>query len=275
MFARRREAKLANQLDRLLAGEPIELPAGLLEEKLWQVLRSLEEAEQKSADERESVLQTISEISHQLKTPQAALSLYLEMASDDSFDESEHAAFLVECKRQVDKIGWLCDALLKITRLETGLIEVKKTSADLVQTVESALSAVRAEAEAKGLVLLSRLPEELVCPHDPVWTQEALVNILDNAVKYTPEGSITVSLEQGPIYARIDVLDTGIGLAAEEYSRVFGRFYRVRGSEASRIEGTGLGLTIAREIMRLQDGNITVSSELGKGSTFSIFLQSR
>jgi signal transduction histidine kinase len=273
MFLKRKEIELTAKIDRLLAGERIETPAGILEEKVWQVLRVLEQAEQKSGAERESVLSLMSDISHQLKTPLASLTLYLDLAGDPSHTDEERTAFLSECKKQTEKIGWLTESLLKIARLETGLISVKKIRADLSRTVRDAVSSVRAQASAKGLKIKERLPETLQLAHDPVWTKEALCNILDNAVKYTEKGGIAVSLEQGAIYARIDIADTGAGLPSDEYTKIFARFYRSRRDKTRRAEGTGLGLTIAREIMRLQGGNITVTSEQGRGSVFSVFLQ--
>jgi signal transduction histidine kinase len=233
----------------------------------------LEQSEHKSKADRESVLSLMSDVSHQLKTPLASLTLHLDLTGDPSHTEEERTAFLSECKKQTEKIGWLTDALLKIARLETGLITVKKIPADLAQTARDAVSDLAAQAAARGLELTTRLPDSLEFSHDPVWTKEALCNILDNAVKYTETGSIIVTLEQGPIYARIDIADTGVGLAAEEYAKVFTRFYRIRGHETQRVDGTGLGLTIAREIMRRQGGNITVTSVPGNGSVFSVFLQ--
>jgi signal transduction histidine kinase len=273
MFLKRKEIELTAKIDRLLAGERPEMPAGLLEEKVWQILRVLEQAEQKSNAERESVLSLMSDVSHQLKTPLASLTLHLDLAGDPSHTEEERAAFLSECMKQTEKIGWLTDSLLKIARLETGLIEIKKVQADLSRTVRDAVVSISAQASAKGLLITEYLPESLETAHDPVWTKEALCNILDNAVKYTETGGVTVTLEQGPIYARVDVSDTGAGIPAGEYAKIFARFYRVRGPGTLRTEGTGLGLTIAREIMRRQGGNITVSSEPGKGSVFSVFLQ--
>ncbi|MCL2664022.1 MAG: HAMP domain-containing histidine kinase [Defluviitaleaceae bacterium] len=263
MFLRRKEAKLAAKIDGLLAGESIQMPAGLLEEKVWQVLRALEQSEQKNKAERESVLGLISDISHQIKTPLASLILHLDLAGDDP-------AFLIECKKQTEKINNLIDNLLKIARLETGFISVNKIFADLALTIREAVPPAE-----KNCAVELRLPDTLAIMHDPVWTREAFGNIFDNAFKYTHNGTVTVSLEQGPIYTRADISDTGIGIAQEDHAKIFARFYRVRGAETQRTAGTGLGLTIAREIMRRQGGNITVSSELGKGSTFSLFFQNR
>jgi len=273
MFLMRKEAKLADKLDKLLAGEIIEMPAGLLEEKLWQVLCKLETNDRQRQAERESVLSLVSDISHQLKTPLAALSLHLELLEDESLTEEERMEFLSECQTQTKKIQWFSDALLKIARLETGLITVDKINADLVKTIKEAISSVKPLAMFKGLTIEEYLPNSLEIAHDPVWTKEALVNIMDNAIKYSTVGNITVTLEKSAIYTRIDISDTGVGIYPDEYAKVFTRFYRARGSDINRTEGTGLGLTIAREILRQQGGNIIVSSEKGKGSVFSIFLQ--
>lgn len=270
---KRKEIELAAKIDRLLAGEQIEMPAGLLEEKVWQVLRVLEQSEQKSKAERDSVLSLMSDISHQLKTPLASLTLHLDLVCDSSLTEQERITFIDECKKQTAKINWLTESLLKIARLETGLIVVKKIPADIVQTVKDTVSSMSAQIATKGLTVTMNLPATLEILHDSVWTKEVLCNILDNAVKYTETGGIVVTLEKGSMYTRIDITDTGIGIAPNEYTKVFTRFYRVRKSESERVEGTGLGLTIAREIMRQQDGNITVNSESGKGTTFSVFFQ--
>ena len=273
MFFRRREAKLVAKLDKLIAGERLEMPAGLLEEKVWQILRVLEQSEQKSKTEHENILSLMGDISHQLKTPLASLMLHLDLAADSSLTEDERANFIAECKKQTQKIGWLTDSLLKIARLETGLVAVTKTPADFVKTVHEATATITAQAKAKGLEIIINLPDTLELNHDPVWTKEVLCNILDNAVKYTEAGSINITLERGVMYTRVNISDTGMGIAVEDYTKIFSRFYRVRSLQAQRVEGTGLGLTIAREIMRQQQGNITVSSELGKGSVFSVFLQ--
>lgn len=134
---------------------------------------------------------------------------------------------------------------------------------------------IRSAAESKNLTINVNIPKHyiLTVPHDPLWTKEALINILDNAVKYTNSGGITVNIDSGVIYTKIDVIDTGIGIPPEEYAKIFARFYRLRAAGTERIEGTGLGLFIAREILRQQEGNITVNSIIGKGSVFSVFLQ--
>ena len=267
------EKNILDRLDKILAGQNPGEPATFLEEKLWQTLKKFEYSDEKRTKEQESIHRLMSDISHQIKTPLSALLLHLELASDGSLNDEEQAAALRECKEQADKISFLSEIIFKVVKLENGLISVKRADADIVKTAAEAVSVMKTAAELKNLTINMDFPECLIIPHDPLWTKEALINMLDNAVKYTNSGGITVKIEQGAIYTRIDIADTGIGIASEDYTKIFARFYRARTTGTERIEGTGLGLFIAREILRQQDGNITVTSTFGKGSVFSAFLQ--
>lgn len=267
------EKRILDKLDNILAGQKPGTPSSFLEEKLWQVLKKLEYNDEKRAKEQESIHKLMSDISHQIKTPLSALLLHLELATDESLNREEQNTAIKECKEQANKISFLSEVVFKVAKLENGLISVKAIKSDIVKTIKEALTAVRSAAELKKLKINESLPEYLEILHDPLWTKEALINILNNAVKYTNTGNINVNIEQGAIYTQINIEDTGIGISNEEYTKIFERFYRVRTAGTERIEGTGLGLFIAREILRQQNGNITVNSIIGKGSVFSVFLQ--
>jgi len=269
----KKEKNILDNLDRILAGQSPEEPSTFLEEKLWQTLKKFEYSDEKREREKESIHRLMSDISHQIKTPLSALLLHLELATDESLSLEEKAAALRECKTQADKISLFSEAVFKVAKLENGLISVKKIEADIVKTIKEAVAATKTAAEAKNLGFCLDLPEHLMVLHDPLWTKEALINILDNAVKYTNIGKITVQMQQGAIYTQISIADTGLGIASDDYTKIFSRFYRARSAGTERIEGTGLGLFIAREILRKQGGNITVNSVLGKGSVFFVFLQ--
>ena len=269
------ERNLLDKLDKMLAGQEPGEPSTFLEEKIFQVLKKFEFSEEKRAMEQENIHRLMSDISHQIKTPLSALLLHLELASDTDLSADEQTAALRECKEQAGKINFLTETIFKVAKLESGLITVKRIETDIVKTIMDAVKAVKPAAELKGLKINLTLPDYLTVPHDPLWTKEALLNILDNAVKYTNTGNINIKIDKGAIYTQIDIEDTGIGFASEDYSKIFARFYRVRAAGTERTEGTGLGLFIAREVMRQQDGNITVSSIVGKGSIFSLFLQNR
>lgn len=268
----KKDIAVLDNLDRMLRGEPLREPVSFLEEKLLQVVKSIAHDKEKQQLQQENISRLIGDLSHQLKTPLSALSLHLELAADKAVEPAGREESLRQCAGQAEKIHFLSDAMLKVMRLESGLIAVKRVQEDLGSTVRAAVEAVRPAAKAKSLELHVAAPDHLILAHDPLWTKEALLNILDNAIKYTEKGGIMVTLEQGAIYTCVHVADTGTPLESSEYAKVFGRFYRVRRTGQYSVEGTGLGLSIAREIMRQQQGNITVSSS-DKGNTFSLFLQ--
>lgn len=268
----KKDIAVLDNLDRLLAGEPLKEPYSFLEEKLLQVLQSVTYSREKQQNQLDNISRLISDISHQIKTPLSALSLHLELAADSGIPPEQKVESIWQCAKQAEKIRFLSEAMLKVAKLESGLIAVKRVPEDVVCTLKEAAAAVCRTAEEKGLQFQIKTPDSLILAHDPLWTKEAILNLLDNAIKYTEKGGITLSLEQGPVYTRVDVTDTGAPLEPAEYAKVFGRFYRVRRTGRCDVEGTGLGLSIAREIMRQQNGNITVSSG-EKGNTFSLFLQ--
>ena len=132
---------------------------------------------------------------------------------------------------------------------------------------------ILAEAEKKNIQLWADCDSQLTVKHDPKWTAEAIGNILDNAVKYTPEGgTISILVRPWQFYTRIDISDTGMGIPAEHYNDVFQRFYRTQ--EAASQEGVGLGLYLANGIIMRQKGYISVKSNYGEGTTFSVYLLS-
>ena len=174
---------------------------------------------------------------------------------------------------QAEKLRFLIEALVKAGRLETGVIAVHAKPNSVATLVQDALLEAAPKAAAKGIFLSGTPADETAC-FDHKWTLEALGNLLDNAIKYTPAGgSVTVSVVPYELFCRIDVTDTGIGLSEEESSRVFARFYRT--PAAQEAPGVGLGLYLAREIAAANGGYIKVSSHPGAGSTFSLFLPRR
>ena len=163
------------------------------------------------------------------------------------------------------------DAVVLIVSEETGVISLEKKSQPLYDTLAAALGGILLNAEKKQINVQVDCPENLVVSHDRKWTSEALFNILDNAVKYTPEGGqIRVSVESWEMYVKIDIADTGIGISEQHQGAIFKRFYRE--DIVHDVDGIGIGLYLAREIVTLQGGYIRVTSEVGRGSTFSVFL---
>lgn len=222
--------------------------------------------------QRESIQRMLSDISHQTKTPLANLQLYSSLLMEEELTprQREQAQVIFQ---QSEKLSFLIETLVKLSRLETDVLAVTPKSQPLSPLLERAASQAKAAAEQKGIALQLHLQQqaEMKALYDLRWTAEALGNLLDNAVKYTPPGGcIQVSATQYELFCRIDVRDNGIGIAEEEQAQIFGRFYR--GRQVREQEGLGIGLYLAREIAQKQGGYLKLSSRPGQGSTFSLYL---
>ena len=185
--------------------------------------------------------------------------------------EEKQREFLQASSGQLEKLDFLMQAMIKTSRLETGVISLDRKIQPLYDTLAAALGGILLNAERKHIHVSVDCPEDIILPHDRKWTSEALFNILDNAVKYTPAGgSIRVSVQSWEFYVKIDITDSGKGIAENRQGMIFKRFYREE--EVHDVEGIGIGLYLAREIISMQGGYIRVTSALGSGSTFSVFL---
>ena len=221
--------------------------------------------------ERQELQMLISDISHQVKTPVSNLQMVTDTLLTKPVSEEERMDFLQGIRSQTDKLDFLMQMMIKTSRLEAGVISLEKKSQPLYDTLAAALGGILLNAEKKQINVQVDCPENLVVSHDRKWTGEALFNILDNAVKYTPEGGqIRVSVESWEMYVKIDIADTGIGISEQHQGAIFKRFYRE--DIVHDVDGIGIGLYLAREIVTLQGGYIRVTSEVGRGSTFSVFL---
>lgn len=236
--------------------------------RLYQMLQS----SRRSLEEQRADLQClISDISHQVKTPAANLKMAATTLLEQELCRSRQADYLQSMCAQVDKLDFLMRALIKSSRLEAGVITLQKRPYPVYETLADALGGIFRKAEEKRLKVLVDCREDLQIPHDPGWTAEALFNILENAVKYTPaDGAIRVSVSRWEACTKIDISDTGRGIPERAQGAIFQRFYRE--PEVHDTEGIGIGLYLAREIISRQGGRITVNSAVGKGATFTIFL---
>lgn len=236
--------------------------------RLYEILR---ENRQQAAEERQKIQALVSDISHQIKTPVSNLKMVTDTLLTKPVTEEEREEFIQGISAETDKLDFLFQALLKTSRLESGAICLAKTDGAIYDTLAQAVSGIVYNAEKKKINVTVQCPEQLHVLHDRKWTAEALFNLLDNAVKYTAEGgSITVSVEQWEMYVKIDISDTGKGIAESRQASVFRRFYREE--EVHDEQGVGIGLYLTREIITRQGGYVKLASEIGKGSTFSVFL---
>lgn len=273
--------RLCGLLDEMTAGEVV-LPEPTEEESLFykinyrlvRLYEIMEENRRGIAEERAELQELISDVAHQVKTPIANLKMVNATLLEEPVPEEKQKEFLQAVGGQLDKLDFLMQAMIKTSRLETGVISLKKKEQPIYDTLAAALGGILLGAEKKQIQVHVDCEEGLCVSHDRKWTGEALFNILDNAVKYTPSGGrIRVSAENREMYLKIDIADTGKGIAEKNQGAIFKRFYR---EESARdVEGIGIGLYLAREIIAMQGGYILVSSNPGRGSTFSVFLPRR
>ena len=236
--------------------------------RLYEVLR---ENRERVAKDRADLQELISDISHQVKTPIANLQMVNATLLEQSVPEEKQREFLQASSGQLDKLDFLMQAMIKTSRLETGVISLDRKIQPLYDTLAAALGGILLNAEKKNIHVSVDCPPDLALAHDRKWTGEALFNILDNAVKYTPEGgTIRVTVQSWELYVKIDIADSGKGIAENRQGMIFKRFYREE--EVHDVDGIGIGLYLVREIVTMQGGYIKVSSAVGYGSVFSIFL---
>ena len=225
----------------------------------------------KVEEEKAGLQALVSDISHQTKTPIANLKMLNDTLLLRPVSEEKRREFLQATGSQLDKLDFLIQTMVKTSRLETGVITLEKKQTLVADTLTIAVNGILAPMEKKQITLSVDCAENLTAFHDSRWTAEALYNLLDNAVKYTPVGgSIDIAVQEWEMYLKIDVTDTGRGIPESEQATIFKRFYR---EEAVHdIDGIGIGLYLAREIISMQGGYIKVTSTVGKGSTFTVFL---
>lgn len=239
--------------------------------RLSRLYGTMQENRRKVDEERQELQQLISDISHQVKTPVSNLKMVTDTLLTKPVTDQERIDFLQGIRNQTDKLDFLFQALVKTSRLETGVIRLEKRDGLLFDTLAQAVSGIVYSAEKKDIAVTVDCPEDLHLSHDSKWTAEALFNLLDNAVKYTPTGGkISISVEQWEMYIKLNITDTGKGISESNQASIFRRFYREE--EVHDESGVGIGLYLAREIIARQGGYIKVTSEIGKGSTFSVFL---
>ena len=272
---------LCGTLDNMIAGnkgsslsEDSETQLARIGHRMARLYQIMQENRRRVDEERQELQTLVSDISHQVKTPVSNLKMATDTLLEKPMTEAERTDFIRGIRTQTDKLDFLFQALVKTSRLETGVIQLNKKPVCLFDTVAQAMSGIVYAAEKKKIAVSVDCPENLTFSHDSKWTSEALFNLLDNAVKYTPAGGkITVSVIPWEMYVEIKVADTGKGISESNQAAIFRRFYREE--EVHEQQGVGIGLYLTREIVTRQGGYIKVVSEPGKGSEFSIMLPTK
>lgn len=245
---------------------------GKLCHKMKRLIQKLKAETEESAAEKSNVQGIISDISHQMKNPLASICMYTSLLMEGSLTPEESQEFLLRTKSSADRLQWMMDTLLKMSRLETGAIALSLERSSLRQTLLNSISAVHGGLSARKMYIELHDFKDIELKHDPKWTAEAIGNVLENAIKYAPEGtSIDIDIQPLSLYVRIDITDHGEGILPEEWNDIFKRFYR--GKNVKSKEGAGLGLYLTSLILAKQGGYIMVNSHPGESCTFSVFLQ--
>ncbi len=240
-----------------------------LESKFRQYLTGKELAAEKVQAERSAIKELVTNISHQTKTPIANICLYAQLLEEISTQEM--LPYVQQIRLQAEKLDFLIKMLTKLSRLESDMIKLQMAKQPVAPLLVGAVREARGRADAKGIELYLPEYEGIFAYYDARWTKEALGNVLDNAVKYSPFGSaVTVTVRELEMFVCISVEDEGMGILEEEQAQIFERFYR--GKNAGHEEGSGVGLYLTRMILQKEGGYIKVSPGQNGGSCFHMYL---
>ena len=258
----RQIAQLADYLRRVAAGDfTLEIQdhkegeLSLLRTEIYKVVMRLSEQKDQMGRERQALADAISNISHQLKTPITSMTVMADLLRQPDLDPQRRQEFTRSIQTQLQRIEWLVTSLLKLARLDAGVITFQCRPVDLSQLLQRALDPIRIPLDVKDIQvkICDQTQQPLLC--DSQWTAEALLNVLKNCMEHRPEGgSITIEATENPLYTQVVILDSGPGIRRQELPYVFQRFYR--GKEASA-GSVGIGLAMARSFLEGQNADIT------------------
>ena len=262
---------LVEQQERQIFSEAEDTLTARLQHQLLKLRNILTAQNQMLAQEKEQIKTLISDISHQIKTPIAAANTFAELLDDGELSAEERTEYITTLQMSLGKLTFLTNSLIKMSRLESDIISLKPEKNSLNEIVLQAVKTVYAKAKEKGILITFECDQTFEAVLDFNWTAEAISNVIDNAVKYTPQGGfVCLQITEYPSFLRLDISDSGVGIPEEEQAKIFGRFYR--GKQSVGTDGVGIGLYLTREIINKQNGYMKVSSD-ENGSTFSMFLK--
>ena len=268
---------LSEALEKLINGEEPET-AGISQDTLPSKVRSqilrlgeiMKAKDQALGKEKEEIRGLIADTAHQLRTPLANMESYLELLETMDWEEKERENYLLALRESQEKIRFLTEGLIKMARLESRIIQIRKEARDLQETLLESILQVKKEAEEKHIEIRLEMTEGEQAPHDRQWLGEAVYNLLDNSVKYSEDyGQILMTVVRNEMFTEIRVCDWGRGIEEGEENLVFGRFYR--GKNVSGEKGFGLGLYLAREIVHQHGGFLRLKRQ-EPGLSVSIYL---
>ncbi len=216
----------------------------------------------------------LSNISHELRTPLTSIIAFVETLEDGAIDDKENnRRFLGVIHRNAERMRSLIADILELSLIESGNVSIEKGHVRLGNLVSEVFASLASKAEARKVQLVSEVPEDCRVFADPGRLEQMLTNLIDNAIKFNVEGgSVTVSCRTSDNSSMVTVADTGEGIPKENLHRVFERLYRMDRGRTRDVGGTGLGLAIVKHLARLHGGEVSVESELGRGTAFHVEL---
>ncbi len=243
----------------------------ILKSEIYKVTLMLSEYNEQLKREKVILSDHMANISHQLKTPLTSMMVMADLLADENLSEQKRKEFISHIQAQLERIEWLVSSLLKMSKLDAGVVEMNKKDVSVKTLIDKAVDPLLISMELKDIQYIDNYSSHLLnlcC--DLNWTAEALTNILKNCVEHTPEsGKITVLAQDNPLYTEIKIADNGVGIRKEDLPYVFTRFYKGKNSSPDSV---GIGLAMSKSIVNNQGGDITVRSEPGKGTQFTIRL---
>lgn len=259
--------KIEHGIYRIEVEENEEGELSRLQNELYKITVMLRESSELAGQQKKALADSVSDISHQLKTPLTSCLVLLDNLSEsENMTEETRRRFLSEITRQLTSVSWLVQVLLKLSRLDAGVVELKEEELSVSALIRGAVEKVGLLAEWKQIDIQVMGEEEPFIKGDRHWLEEALVNLIKNAIEHSPEDSeIRIQVEDNQVYTCIHVRDFGNGISYEDQKHIFERFYR---SADAGEDSVGIGLALAQEIMKRQNGYLTVESEPGQGTVF-------
>lgn len=240
-----------------------------LRNEIYKLTVFLKERALRAAGQKKALADSVANISHQLKTPLTSITVLVDNLSQNAnMDEATRRRFTGEISRQLSEMSWLVATMLKLSRLEAGVVALERERCSMKELVDIAVGRLETMSELAQVVITPDLPERIFLWVDRNWMAEALVNLLKNAIEHSfAGGKVEILGTDNDVYTELRITDHGTGITKEERERLFRRFYR---GETAREDSVGIGLALAKEIVEKQNGRIMVDSEAGKGTVFSI-----